>query len=88
MQARKQCLCKFYVFSVKSKNVLAFYIEKAQKGLCKAKFACVNDEEYSMSALEDTIHIQQFCFVTIEQLTLAVSRRSKLHTLAVVRSVT
>ena len=28
-QARKQCLCTFYVFGVKFKDVLAFYIEKA-----------------------------------------------------------
>ena len=51
-QACKQCLCKFYVFGVKFKNVPEFYIENAQKGLCKAKrqkIDCVNDEQYSMS---------------------------------------
>ena len=34
-------------------NVPAYYIENAQKGLCKAKFAkfaCVRDKQYSMSA--------------------------------------
>ena len=47
VQARKQCLCKFNVFGVKLKNVPAYYIENAQNGLCKAKFAifaCVNDK--------------------------------------------
>ena len=38
-QACKQCLCKFSVFGVKFSNVPAFYIENAQKGLCKAKYA-------------------------------------------------
>ena len=54
-QARKQCLCKFIVFGVKFTNVPAFYIENAQKGFCKvkfAKFACVNDVQYSMSVEE------------------------------------
>ena len=51
-QARKQCLCKFLVFGVNFLNVPALYIENAQKGLCKAtfaKFACVNEKQYSMS---------------------------------------
>ena len=54
MQAHKQCLCKSYVVGVQFKNVPPFYIENAQKGLCKAKFtkfACVRDKQYSMSAV-------------------------------------
>ena len=42
----------FAQFGVNFLNVPAFYIENAQKGLCKAKFAkfaCVNDKKYSMS---------------------------------------
>ena len=52
VQACKQCLCKFFVFGVNFLNVPAFYIENAQKGLCKAKFAkfaCVNEKQYSIS---------------------------------------
>ena len=51
-QACKQCLCTFYGFGVKFKNVPECYIENAQKGLCKAKFAkfaCVRYKQYSMS---------------------------------------
>ena len=52
MQACKQCLCNYLAFGVNLFDVPAFYIENAQKGLCKAKFAnfaCVSEEQYSMS---------------------------------------
>ena len=41
-------------FLVTFTNLLAIYIENAQKGLCKAnvdKFVCVNDLDYSMSVV-------------------------------------
>ena len=55
VQACKQCLCKFYKCGVKLKTVPAYYIENAQKGLCKvkfAKFACARDKQYYMSELD------------------------------------
>ena len=48
-QACNQCFCKVSVFGEQFSNVTAFYIENAQKGLCKAKFDCVNYMQYSMS---------------------------------------
>ena len=59
VQARNQCLCTFLVFGVHFLNVPAFYIEKAQKGLCKAKFDCVSEKQYSMSVFV------KFCFKLI-----------------------
>ena len=52
---RKQCLCKFSKSCVNFYNVPAYYIENAQKGLCKvkfAKFACARDKQYYMSELD------------------------------------
>ena len=54
VQACKQCLCKFSVFGVKFQYDPTFYIENAQKRLCKSNyenFACVNDKQYSMSEI-------------------------------------
>ena len=48
----------FFVFGVKFLNVPAVYIENAQKGLCKeilSNLACVNDKQYSMSALNNPL---------------------------------
>ena len=54
-QACKQCLCKYFVFGVTFKKIPECYIENAQKGLCKAKFAksaCVRGKKYSMPGLK------------------------------------
>ena len=62
-QACKQCLCKFNGFGVKFSNVPVFYIGNAQKGLCTAKFAqyaCVSENQYSMSDRTEASHVFLF----------------------------
>ena len=63
---------------VYQKNMVPFVIVFFKLSKRKISYNKTNRIQYLIffitSTLEDTIHIRQFCFVTVEQLTLAVSR--------------